>query len=82
MVIIRSDRSENLERRDRPKRARQLGGDEAKVALVCLVKDYPKFKGLTLLKEQLKVYEDNVTVFGKDDLRCLEIGLKGWFNKH
>ena len=55
-------------------RARQLGGDEARVALVCLANAYDRES----LKQQLKD-EAHVTVFGKDGLQRLEMDLRKWF---
>lgn len=55
-------------------RAKQLGGDEARIGLVC----FAEGEQLISLKNQLK--EDNIKVFGKPDLKELEIGLKSWFN--
>jgi hypothetical protein len=57
-------------------RARQLGGDEARIGLVCLAYG----KNLTALKHQLK--DDHIEVFGNhnNNLEALEEDLREWFN--
>jgi len=57
-------------------RARQLGGDEARVALVCCVEN-PK----DVQKEVEKSWDANgkIRVFGRTDLLNLSKSLKGWF---
>jgi hypothetical protein len=57
-------------------RARQLGGDEARIGLVCLAYG----KNLTALKHQLK--DDHIEVFGNhnNNLEALEEDLCEWFN--
>lgn len=54
-------------------RARQLGGDETRIALVCLAGAGAKQS----LEEQLS--DDRIAVFGRDDLETLEDGLRKWF---
>lgn len=55
-------------------RAKQLGGDEAKIGLVC----FAEGEQLISLNNQLK--EDNIKVFGKDNLEKLEVELQEWFD--
>jgi hypothetical protein len=54
-------------------RAKQLGGAEAKIGLVCLAKS----DSVNSLNEQLR--DDHIRVFGKDDLSGLKSKLKRWF---
>jgi hypothetical protein len=54
-------------------RAKQLGGDEARIGLVCMA----DAKGVNRLNIQLR--EDHIKVFGRDDLATLEIELRKWF---
>jgi len=61
-------------------RAEQLGGEEARVALVCPMGKPGQPNGvenLRRLMEQLK--GDNIRVFGYDDLADLKIQLQDWF---
>ncbi len=62
-------------------RARQLGGGEARIGLVCLAFNAPKYKNLNALKAQLK--DDHIEVFGNHNgnLESLETDLRSWFNK-
>src|SRR6185503_15599713 len=55
-------------------RARQFGGAEARIGLVCLADENRK----ELLKKQLK--DDHIEVWGEADLRNLRTKLKSWFN--
>ncbi len=55
-------------------RAKQLGGDEARIGLVC----FADGNQLDLLRNQFK--EDNIRVFGKNDLGTLEVELQKWFD--
>lgn len=57
-------------------RAKQLGGAEAKIGLVSLADSFHK----RILEDQLK--DDNIKVFGKDDLKELDKKLKNWFNRN
>lgn len=54
-------------------RARQLGGDEARIALVCSADNREKQN----LEDQLR--DDRIAVFGKNDWANLEVGLRKWF---
>lgn len=54
-------------------RAKQLGGDEARIGLVCMA----DANGVNRLNIQLR--EDHIRVFGRDDLATLEIELGRWF---
>lgn len=54
-------------------RAKQLGGDEARIGFVCLA----DAKGINRLNIQLR--EDHIRVFGRDDLAALDIELVKWF---
>ena len=59
-------------------RARQLGGDEARVGLVCLVEDRDK------LEEEIKNLwdaEGKIRVFGVNDLKNLTQHLADWFRQ-
>lgn len=56
-------------------RAKQLGGDEARIALVCLAKS----GDINNIKTQLE--EDHIEVFGREDLGKLEQELEKWFNR-
>lgn len=55
-------------------RAKQLGGAEAKIGLVCLASEYDT----EILNEQLK--DDHIKVWGKSDLKNLKTKLRNWFN--
>jgi Card1-like, endonuclease domain len=57
-------------------RARQMGGDEARVALVCCHQDPPALLGEI---EETWFTEGRVRVFGKQDLADLPARLKDWF---
>ncbi len=54
-------------------RAKQLGGDEARIGLACMA----DAKQVSRLNFQLR--EDHIRVFGRDDLATLEIELGKWF---
>ncbi|HLM62452.1 MAG TPA: DUF1887 family CARF protein [Pyrinomonadaceae bacterium] len=56
-------------------RAKQLGGDEARIALVCLAESWD----INNIKTQLE--EDHIEVFGREDLGNLEQELERWFNR-
>lgn len=56
-------------------RAKQLGGDEARIALVCLAQS----REVDNIKAQLE--EDHIEVFGREDLGNLEQELEKWFNR-
>lgn len=63
-------------------RAEQLGGEEARVALVCPMGKPSQSNGaenLRRLREQLK--GDNIRVFGYDDLANLKTQLQDWFTR-
>jgi hypothetical protein len=55
-------------------RARQLGGAEAQIGLVCLSDEDARYN----LNEKLK--DDHIAVWGKADLKNLRTKLKSWFN--
>jgi len=57
-------------------RARQIGGDEARVALVCC---YHNPRALEQEIEETWFTEGRVRVFGKEDLPSLPARLKEWF---
>ncbi len=56
-------------------RAKQIGGDEARIGLVCLAKSLD----INKIKSQLE--EENIEVFGKEDLPKLDQELEKWFNQ-
>lgn len=56
-------------------RAKQIGGEEARIGLVCLAKS----SDINKIKSQLE--EDHIEVFGKEDLGDLEQKLEKWFNR-
>lgn len=56
-------------------RARQLGGDEARVALVCL---YDKARGFEVDVQEEWFAENRVRVFGPDELPSLSDHLREW----
>ncbi len=56
-------------------RAKQIGGDEARIGLVCLAKS----SDINKIKSQLE--EDHIEVFGKEDLGDLDQKLEKWFNR-
>lgn len=57
-------------------RARQLGGDEARIALVCCVDDPSSLRDEL---ERTWDAEGKLTVFGRNDLMSLPMGLDLWF---
>lgn len=57
-------------------RARQLGGDEARVGLVCFYADAAQLE--TELQETW-LAQDAIRVFGRNHLRDLDIHLREWF---
>ncbi len=61
-------------------RARQMGGDEARVALVCF---YDRTNEIRRLQKQLEDewdVEGKIKVFGKDDIPKLKNKLRDWIN--
>ncbi len=59
-------------------RAQQMGGDEAKTALVCCYDDVAKLEGDLSLEFGAK---DKIKVFGRADLPHLKTRLKAWFDE-
>jgi hypothetical protein len=53
-------------------RAKQLGGDEARIGLVCMADSAQEIEN--------ELEETNIKVFGKSDLPTLEDGLQKWFD--
>lgn len=59
-------------------RARQLGGDEARIALVCYVDDGQKMKLESVIQRNWHVQE-NIKVFGRSDIPNLAEEFRSWF---
>jgi hypothetical protein len=70
-------------------RARQLGGDEARIALVCIIPPFTDINGSFIpgpevLQEEVGVdwmAEDVIQIYGLEQLQNLEDYLKKWFEK-
>lgn len=59
-------------------RARQLGGDEARIALVCYVDDGQKMELESVIQRNWHVQE-NIKVFGRSDIPDLAEKFRDWF---
>ncbi len=59
-------------------RARQLGGDEARIALVCYVDDGQKMELESVIQRNWHVQE-NIKVFGRSDIPDLAEAFRNWF---
>ncbi|WP_017662277.1 hypothetical protein [Baaleninema simplex] len=59
-------------------RARQLGGDEARVALVCCY-DFPEY-----IKDEVRfaIPDKKIQVFGRQDLANLADGIDDWIDRN
>ena len=65
-------------------RARQLGGDEAKVAVVCFASKNNKNGSPDIIRKEIEeewdVEKGMFRIFGVEDLPDLPAHLKEWFN--
>ncbi|MBK8989897.1 MAG: hypothetical protein IPM39_28180 [Chloroflexi bacterium] len=59
-------------------RARQLGGDEARIALVCYVDDGQKMELESVIQRNWHIQE-NIKVFGRSDIPNLVEAFRNWF---
>lgn len=59
-------------------RARQLGGDEARIALVCYVDDGQKMELESVIQRNWHIQE-NIKVFGRSDIPNLADAFRNWF---
>ncbi len=59
-------------------RARQLGGDETRIALVCYVDDGQKMELESVIQRNWHVQE-NIKVFGRSDIPNLAEAFRDWF---